>query len=257
MRRTGPEGRRIAWETVGSGPPLVLLHGSFGDRGTWWPGGHVGALAGEHRLVLIDAIGHGESDAPDDPAAYRIDRQAGDVLAVLDAEGAGRAAFWGASMGGTIGFHLLARHPERLTCLIASGAHARGLGADPADVEREAAFCRDRGAAPFVEAVERRGALPGWMRDAMLAIAPEALAAQTVGLFELPDVTAAVAEAEVPVLLLAGDGDHRLPAIRRTAEAVPKASLLELPGCGHLDAFLRLDLTLPVVRPFLRRYATA
>jgi pimeloyl-ACP methyl ester carboxylesterase len=256
MRKTVREGRRIAWETVGSGPPLVLLHGSFGDRGTWRSGGHADALAGEHRLVLIDAIGHGGSDAPLDPFAYRVERQVDDIVAVLDAEGIGRTAFWGASMGGTIGFHLLARHPERLTCLIAGGAHPFAAGAEPAEIEQVAALCRENGAAPFVEAAERQSTVPGWMRDAMLAIDPEVLAAQTVGLSQREGVAAAVAASGVPVLLLAGDRDDRLPEIRRTAEVAPGASLAELPGCGHLDAFLRLDLTLPVVRPFLRRYAS-
>ncbi|MEU6749408.1 alpha/beta fold hydrolase [Spirillospora sp. NPDC046719] len=257
MRRTGPEGRRIAWETVGSGPPLVLLHGSFGHRGVWRSGGHVDALAGEYRLVLIDAIGYGESDAPHDPDAYRVERQADDVAAVLDAEGIGRTAFWGASMGGIVGLHLLARRPERLTCLIAGGAHAGEVGFARAEVEQEAALCREKGAAPFVEAAERQGFLPGWMREAMLAVDPEVLAAQTIGASGRPGVDGAVAAAGVPVLLLTGDRDRRLPGIRRTAEAVPDASLVELPGCSHMDAFLRLDLTLPVVRPFLRRYAVA
>jgi pimeloyl-ACP methyl ester carboxylesterase len=89
----------------------------------------------------------------------------------------------------------------------------------------------------------------------MLAADPEVLAAQTLGISDRPGVDGAVAAAGVPVLLLAGDRDRRSPAIRRTAEAVPGATLAELPGCSHLDAFLRLDLTLPVVRPFLRRHA--
>ncbi|CND58958.1 Uncharacterised protein [Mycobacterium tuberculosis] len=55
----------------------------------------------------------------------------------------------------------------------------------------------------------------------------------------------------MPLLLLAGDRDPRLPSIRRTAAEIPAAAVAELPGCGHLDAFLRTDLTLPGVRQFL------
>ena len=47
------------------------------------------------------------------------------------------------------------------------------------------------------------------------------------------------------------DHDPRLPAIQRTAARVPAATLAELPGCRHLETFLRIDLTLPVVLPFL------
>jgi pimeloyl-ACP methyl ester carboxylesterase len=52
-------------------------------------------------------------------------------------------------------------------------------------------------------------------------------------------------------VLLAGDQDPRLPAIERTATQIPSATLVRLPGCGHLDTFARTDLTLPVVLPFL------
>ena len=86
--------------------------------------GHVDALADSYRLVLIDARGHGGSGAPHDIDSYRIDRQVDDVIAVLDELSISRTAFWGASMSGIIGLNLLARHPERLTGLIAGGAHA-------------------------------------------------------------------------------------------------------------------------------------
>jgi pimeloyl-ACP methyl ester carboxylesterase len=55
----------------------------------------------------------------------------------------------------------------------------------------------------------------------------------------------------VPVLLLAGDRDPELPRIRRTASQIPSATLIELPGCTHFDAFVRGDLTVPLVPPFL------
>jgi pimeloyl-ACP methyl ester carboxylesterase len=77
-------GSGIEYEVTGEGPPLVLLHGIFGDPSTWHAAGHVGALADQFRLVLIDLVGHGGSDAPPDPARYRMDEHARDVVAVLD-----------------------------------------------------------------------------------------------------------------------------------------------------------------------------
>ncbi|MEU5992514.1 alpha/beta fold hydrolase [Spirillospora sp. NPDC047418] len=242
---------RIAFEVIGRGRPLVLLHGFFGDRTTWHHGGHVEALAGDHRLVLIDARGHGESDAPHDADSYRIGRQVDDVIAVLDALGVDRAAMWGASMGGTIGIHLAARHPSRLTALIAGGAHAGAVAADPVEVAQEAELFRTRGTAPFIAWLERSGPLPPWFRTVMQAADQDALAALTSALATREDITDMLAAASVPLLLLAGDQDSRLPSIRHTAAEVPGATLVELPNCGHLDAFLRTDLTLPVVRHFL------
>ena len=251
MRITSSDGLTIGFEAVGRGHPLVLLHGFFGDRTTWQSAGHVDALADDFRLVLIDARGHGESEAPHDSGSYAISRQVEDVLAVLDALDIDQAAMWGASMGGIIGLHLLASHPERLTTLVVGGAHAGPITVEPAEAEAEAAVFRTQGTAPFIETLERQGSLPAWMRTLIQAADPNALAALALALDNRDSVLDALASSAVPLLLLAGDRDPRLPAIRETADRVRSATLAELPGCGHLDTFLRTDLTLPVVRAFL------
>lgn len=248
---TGVDGVRIAFETAGRGRPLVLLHGFFGDRTTWRDAGYVAALADRYHLISVDARGHGASHAPHDAASYRVDRQVGDIIAVLDALNIDRAAFWGASMGGIIGMHLLARHPQRLTALIAGGAGGDAVNVHPADVGREAEVFRTQGTTPFIAALERQGQLPAWMRTTMEAADPLALAALNTALADRDGVLDVLAQIHVPLLLLAGERDPQRAAIQRTASRIPTAALAELPGCGHLDAFLRIDLTLPLVLPFL------
>nr|WP_107912443.1 alpha/beta fold hydrolase [Streptomyces chartreusis] len=187
--------------------------------------------------------------------SYRIDRQVGDVVAVLDALDISRAAFWGASMGGIIGLNLLAGHPERLTALIASGAHGGRVTAAPAEVQQEVGLFRTGGMPPFIGMLERQGPLPAWMRAAMQAADPHALAALTAALDARDGVLERLVQTPVPALLLAGDRDPRLRSIQDTAARISGATCVELPGCGHFDTFLRLDLALPVVRPFLAAYA--
>jgi pimeloyl-ACP methyl ester carboxylesterase len=85
----------------------------------------------------------------------------------------------------------------------------------------------------------------------MQAADPQALAALTTALADPDDIVGHLPRTSVPVLLLAGEGDPRLAAIRRTAGQIPAATLAELPGCGHLDTFLRADLTRPHVVRFL------
>lgn len=241
----------VDFETTGHGHPLVLLHGFFGNRTSWRSAGYVDALAEKFCLILIDARGHGSSDSPHDTDSYRLGRQVEDVVAVLDVLGISQASLWGASMGGTIGLHMLARHPQRLTALIVGGAHAERIPVDPGEVEREAELFRTEGTAPFVTWLERQGPVPGWFRSAMQAADPQALAALTTALANPDDILGRLARTSVPTLLLAGDSDPRLAAIRRTADQIPAATLAELPGCGHLDTFIRADLTLPHVLPFL------
>jgi pimeloyl-ACP methyl ester carboxylesterase len=65
-------GIRIHYEVVGSGPPLVLHHGSFASGADWRDLGYADVLKHENQLILIDARGHGASDKPHNPAAYDL-----------------------------------------------------------------------------------------------------------------------------------------------------------------------------------------
>src|SRR5262249_18139552 len=104
-------GTRIYYQSEGTGPPLVLQHGFSQSIEDWYECGYVDALKHDYRLILVDARGHGSSDKPHDPAAYGLDKRAGDVVAVLDAIGISRAHFWGYSMGSWIGFGMAAFAP--------------------------------------------------------------------------------------------------------------------------------------------------
>jgi len=241
-------GTRIEYEATGSGPPLVLLHGFFGDRSTWHAAGHVAALADQFRLVPIDLVGHGGSDTPPDPARYRMEEHARDVVAVLDSLGFDRAAVWGASMGGRVGLYLVARFPGRLAALIAGGAHACAVQPDPAELEREIALLREQGTAPFADTME-----PDWMREVVLRADGHALAAQALADAAELGSPPELGSAPVPVLLLAGAHDPRLSLIRATGDRLSRAELAMLPGCGHFDTFTRIDLTVPLAREFLGR----
>ena len=82
------DGVPVAYTVLGTGSPLVLLHG-FSETGeSWREAGYVDRfLSNGRRVVLIDCRGHGASGKPHDAAAYSGDKRARDVLAVLDALG--------------------------------------------------------------------------------------------------------------------------------------------------------------------------
>lgn len=238
MRIRSGDGVEIGFEVVGDGPPLVLLHGFFGDRSTWHSAGYVAGLGGR-RLILIDGRGHGASDAPHDPAAYDVVRQGDDVLDVLDALGLERASVWGSSMGGIVALHLLARRPERIDRLVATGAHGDGVSVPDDDPAVET--LRTEGVEPFIGEL---GDPPAWMVETMREADPPALAALAEALPRRRGVLPRLAEVDNPVLLIAGGEDPGLPDIRRTADVLPDGRLAVLPGCGHFDAFVRSDLAL-------------
>ncbi len=71
-RWTASDGVELAWHEVGSGRPLVLLHGLFSDaQMNWIKFGHAERIAaGGVRVIMPDLRTHGVSGAPHDPALY-------------------------------------------------------------------------------------------------------------------------------------------------------------------------------------------
>lgn len=104
---------------AGSGRPVLLLHG-FPDSWHLWESQIRALAASGYRVIAPDLRGHGESDRPEDVAAYRMPPLIGDVLAVLRHFGIDRTAVVGHDWGAALAWSLTLRHPEiveRLTVL--------------------------------------------------------------------------------------------------------------------------------------------
>lgn len=80
---TSPDGTSIGYESVGAGPPLVLVHGSTGTRARW--SSVTPALAARYTVHAMDRRGRGLSTAEVGP--YSLNREAEDVAAVAQAVG--------------------------------------------------------------------------------------------------------------------------------------------------------------------------
>lgn len=115
-----PDGTRVAYDRIGSGPAIVLLHGGGSMRREWYEAGYVSRLQDNFTVIPVDLRGHGESGLPTDPADYNIDKLGQDILAVTDACGIERFSIWGMSYGGKISRYLAAQS-ERVARLILMG----------------------------------------------------------------------------------------------------------------------------------------
>lgn len=112
-------GADIAYDVVGAGVPVVLLHAGIADRRMWDE--QLPALAARYRVVRLDLRGFGETTADDSPFTYHDD-----VDAVLEGLGVGHAFVVGASLGGAVALDLAVHHPERVAALVLIGAVVDG-----------------------------------------------------------------------------------------------------------------------------------
>jgi len=245
------DGTTIRYDAAGSGPEVILLHGSALSRVMWRGLGYVSGLS-DYRTLRIDLRGHGRSGKPHEQEAYRMDRFVEDVLAVMDAESVDTATVMGYSLGGRLAFALAEAAPDRVSSLVSLGGSPRKQ-----DGQYERVFFKG-----YLETL-KAGDIDGFAdktgvdpatRAAFVANDPLALAA----LFEyteLNDVGVshdALAHMDIPALLMAGTRDEpRFSEAREAASIMPNAEFVALEGRTHGQTLFPNDEILNAVLPFL------
>jgi DNA-binding winged helix-turn-helix (wHTH) protein/pimeloyl-ACP methyl ester carboxylesterase len=272
---TAADGTRIAYASVGEGPPLLktgnwLSHIEYDWESPIWKHFFT-AMAADRRLIRYDARGNGLSDWT--AADFSFEAFVGDLESVVEASGVDRFALLGLSQGCAVSIAYAVRHPERITHLVLHGGFARG-------------WCR-RGSHEIVRQMEAIDTLmrQGWGRRNPAfrqvftsAFIPDATADQMQSFNELQrrttspgnaarflrsinafDVDHLLARVRVPTLVLHCRGDAAQPFEegRRLAAGIPGARFVALESRSHLlleddPAWLRFR---DEVRAFLRTAA--
>ncbi|MBG0851036.1 3-oxoadipate enol-lactonase [Streptomyces spinoverrucosus] len=222
-------------EGAASAPPL-LLGPSLGTSYALWDQ-VAPELSVSHRVIRWDLPGHGGSAAELIAAGATVGDLADLVLALADSLGVDRFAYAGVSLGGAVGLHLAVHHPQRVSSLAVICSSAHFNGAKP--WQDRAALVRREGLAALAEGADARWFTPGFtvprlVRDHRDAD-PEAYAACCDALAAF-DLRERLAEISAPTLLIAGREDPATPPahLRQIADAVPGATLVEIPGASHL-----------------------
>jgi pimeloyl-ACP methyl ester carboxylesterase len=116
-----------AFRMVGSGPPVLLIHGIGDNSGTWLK--VIPELARRHTVIAPDLLGHGESAKPRADyavAAYACGMR--DLLSVLDVD---RVTVVGHSLGGGVAMQFAYQFPERCERLVLVGSGGIGQEVHP------------------------------------------------------------------------------------------------------------------------------
>jgi 2-hydroxy-6-oxonona-2,4-dienedioate hydrolase len=114
LRHVDVGGVRTRVLRAGSGPDLLLLHGTGGHLEAY--ARDIAGLAAGFRVTAYDMVGHGWSDLPDRP--YTVDVLCDHLTGLMDALGIDRAHLSGESLGGWVAAWAGARHPDRVGRLV-------------------------------------------------------------------------------------------------------------------------------------------
>jgi pimeloyl-ACP methyl ester carboxylesterase len=238
---TTDDGVKLHYEQSGSGTPIVFVHEFAGDWRTWEP--QMRHFSRRYRCIAYNARGYPPSEQ----------RARDDILAVLDALGAGRAHIVGNSMGGFATLHFGMAHPSRALSLVIAGC---GYGAHPTQYAQFQAQSRELAQTMLDKGMAHVAATYGHgpSRLQLRAKDPRGFAefarnfsehsargsANTMLGYQarrpsLYDLTAEMARITAPTLIVAGDEDDAVlePSLmmKRT---IPGAGLVVLPKSGHM-----------------------
>ncbi|MGP3954858.1 alpha/beta fold hydrolase [Nonomuraea sp. 3N208] len=242
-------GFKISYEVAGDGPPLVLHPGMFQDGAHWTHSGYTSSLTPAYTVIAIDPLGLGASDAPRAAEAYALERRVASVTAVLDDVGAGRAAFWGYSLGAMTGYAVAALAPDRLTCLVAGAWDPiDGFRSAIEPTLRQLGLCADTDPYTLI----KQGAATDPYQAALIDSGdPGAFRANYEAFSHEPGLHAGLAASGVPMLLYAGTADAWHDPMRTFADRTGVAAFFSLPDADHKGGWDRSRDVLPQVLPFL------
>ncbi len=227
----------------GQGEPLVLIHGVGMQLGVWAP--QLDTLAGSHRVIAYDMLGHGGSPLP--PAAPRLADYVDQLVELLDHLGIAQANVAGHSMGALVAIAFALDRPQRTLRVAAINAVHCRTPAQRAAVQARAESLQDAGSPAGIPATLARWfgePVPAELAHAcrragayLACVNPQGYA-RTYRLFASADAehAARLPGLRMPALFLTGEEDaNSSPAMSAAMAAeAPRSTLVVIPQARHM-----------------------
>jgi pimeloyl-ACP methyl ester carboxylesterase len=230
------DGVTINYRSIGSGDPVLLIHG-YGDNLKMWAG-LADSIATTHRVIAVDARGFGRSSKPAGVTNYG-QAMVADLVALLDTTGSPTAHVVGYSMGAILAASLALSHPERVrTVTLAAGAYHKNAAAMRAMTR------------PWIEDLEHGRRLTTLIKQVAPAVPDSQVKTFSDQIFAEGDSAALeavlqsfadlsidwskVSAAKIPAVVIVGADDPLRPYSRDLAARWPGAKHVEIPAMDHV-----------------------
>ncbi len=290
-RITVEQGYTIAYRVYGTGTrTLVGLHGGPGPSSAYIERLNE-VLGDDMRLVLYDQLGSGDSDWPDDPSLWQVQRFIDEVETVRTALDLGVVSLYGQSWGGMLALAYTLQYPANVEALVLSNTYANGTAylLDISDhrvslgAARHAAMLRHEGAGTLDDP-EYLDAVAELYARHVFRTSPYDAEASRAGLKKIDeqyfpamgpayalwgphefmgtgpqahyDITDRLPEIGVPALIVCGWFDELTPerCSRPLAEGIPDNEYVVFGNSSHLTILEKeAEAYLAVIRDFLQR----
>jgi len=234
----------LAYDDVGVGPAVVLIHGYPFNRTLWTE--QTDALTSRFRVVTPDLRGFGESDSSEGPAT--MNQMAQDVAKLMDQLGIQQAVIGGLSMGGYVALAFVKQFPSRVKALVLADTRAQ---ADTEEAKQtrhqQAEKALSEGMAGIADAmlpklltpdtVSKRPEVVKRVRDMMLKTKPQGAASALLGMAEREDLSEFISNIGVPTMIVVGREDAITPIgdSEKMQSKIAPSHLVVIEKAGHVS----------------------
>lgn len=266
-------GHELSYVDTGEGPVVLFIHGILGSQQQW---SHlVDTMDDDHRMVLPDLFGHGESAKP--MGDYSLSSHAATMRDLLDHLGVERVTLVGHSLGGGIAMQFFYLFPERVErlVLVSSGGLGRevNVALRAATLPGAAQVLSVAASAPVLSQVGALGKAAtkvGWRPGADLTAiwkgfsslgdreSRRAFLATTRAVIDIGGQSISAHDhlegsLPIPTLIVWGSRDHMIPAAhaRSVEQALPECHVEIFDGAGHFPHLDDPDRFARVLREFI------
>jgi 3-oxoadipate enol-lactonase len=241
------EDKRIFYQVIGSGEPLIMVHGVASDSRYW--GDIPQFLSSKYAVVTYDQRGHGQSYAP--PTGYSYRDHVNDLKWLIKELGFKKVTFVAHSAGGAIAVKFALQHPEFIKAMVLEAPHivgyrdytdwpnvyrtARIIDIDQAKIQWEGFRLFDR----LRKGSPERELFLECLRDFPGKVWTDPEAARYVDESDLKLLD----NLTQPALLLCGRDDlDFLPLAKLVNARLINGALFEIPDCGHMIHLEKPDI---------------
>lgn len=248
MPHAHANGIDIYYEVHGAGYPLVLAHGFTTTLEMWRS--QIGPFSQRYQLVLYDARGHGRTSSPKELDQYSMEIYADDQRALMEHLGIEQAYIGGLSMGAAITLEFAVKYPQMTRAAIVADASAAeppwavAAGLDAPQMLQNMRDYIERygpelfaqlmleseegGFGPPRDPMRRQRRLEHWRNTK-----PEGFVGAFKAMRLRRDLNPYLSSLNMPILLIAGDEDPVVPAMRYMSELIPHNRAVLIANSPH------------------------
>ena len=251
---------QLAYDSAGSGSPIIFVHGYPFNRSLW--SDQVAVLSDRYRVISVDLRGFGESGGSQSPAS--MSRMAQDIATLMDKLEISKATLAGLSMGGYVLLAFYKQFASRVSALVLADTRASADTDEGKKVRaQQAETILAEGMAGTADAmlqklltpetVAKRADIVKRVRDMMVKTKPEGAAAALLGMARREDQTGLLSQIKCPTLILVGRTDPITPVADSELmhQKIDNSKLIVIENAAHVSNIEQVDIFNSELKKFL------